>query len=135
MANILIVDDDVDAVDLCRDLLESAGHQVQTGHTGMEGLKSLKAGPLPDCVLLDVDMPVLNGPGMAHEMLLHDAGEEQIPILLVSGSPRLSVTAARVGTLLPGERDTPLWQGSHRASGASTQRAAGPRVCLELSGR
>jgi hypothetical protein len=30
-------------------------------------------------------MPVLSGPEMAHRMLLHDAGEEKIPILLVSG--------------------------------------------------
>jgi CheY-like chemotaxis protein len=78
MANVLIVDDDLDTVELSRELLESAGHLIQTGHTGEEGLKSLDAGPLPDCVMLDVDMPVLSGPGMAHQMLLHDAGEERI---------------------------------------------------------
>ena len=86
MANVLIVDDDSDTVECSRELLESAGHKIQTGYNGEDGLKSLDAGPLPDCILLDVDMPVLNGPGMAHQMLLHDAGEERIPILLVSGS-------------------------------------------------
>jgi CheY-like chemotaxis protein len=79
MSNVLIVDDSPDAVVVTTELLESAGHRVQTGYNGEEGLKSLTAGPLPDCVLLDVDMPVLNGPGMAHQMLLHDAGEERIP--------------------------------------------------------
>jgi CheY-like chemotaxis protein len=98
MANVLIVDDDLDTVDLSRDILESAGHRIRTGHTGEEGLKSLDSAPLPDCVVLDVDMPVLSGPGMAHEMLLHDAGEEKIPILLVSGRRDLAEIAARMGT-------------------------------------
>jgi FixJ family two-component response regulator len=48
--------------------------------------------------VLDVDMPVLGGPGMAHKMLLHDAGEEKIPILLVSGREDLPQVAARMGT-------------------------------------
>lgn len=98
MANILIVDDDLDTVELSQHLLESAGHLVQTGRNGEEGLASLCGGPLPDCLLLDVDMPVLSGPGMAHQMLVHDAGQEKIPILLVSGRDDLPKVASRVGT-------------------------------------
>src|ERR1700722_3395133 len=98
MANVLIADDNVETVQLCCQLLKSAGHRVQTGTNGEEGLKSLKSGPLPDCVLLDVDMPLLSGPGMAHQMLLHDAGEEGIPILLVSGRGDLQKIAERMGT-------------------------------------
>jgi FixJ family two-component response regulator len=98
MANVLIVDDDRDTLDLSKDLLESAGHRIRTGYNGEEGLKSLEAGPLPDCVLLDVDMPLLGGPDMAHEMLLLDAGRERIPILLVSGRADLAAVAARMGT-------------------------------------
>lgn len=98
MANVLIVDDDYDMAEASKELLESAGHRVRVGHGGQDGLVSLSAAPLPDCVLLDVDMPVLNGPGMAHEMLLHDAGEEKIPIVLVSGRRDLPDLAARMGT-------------------------------------
>jgi len=98
MANILIVDDDSDTVEVSTELLESSGHRVQTGYNGKQGLKSLGEGKLPDCVLLDVDMPVLNGPGMAHQMLLHDAGEEKIPIVLVSARADLPTIAARMGT-------------------------------------
>jgi DNA-binding NtrC family response regulator len=98
MANILIVDDDLDIADASKALLESAGHTIRVGHNGEEGLASLSAAPLPDCVLLDLDMPVLGGEGMAHRMLLHDAGEEQIPILLVSGRDDLRAVAARMGT-------------------------------------
>lgn len=98
MANILVVDDDADTVEICTELLESSGYRVQTGYNGEEGLASLGAGQLPDCVLLDVDMPVLTGPGMAHQMLLHDAGEEKIPIVFVSAREDLAEIAGRVGT-------------------------------------
>jgi len=71
---------------------------VRSASTGEEGLKALRAAPLPDLLVLDVDMPVLGGPGMAHKMLLHDAGEESIPILLMSGREDLPQIAAQMGT-------------------------------------
>ena len=98
MANVLIVDDDLDIADSSKDLLEADGHKVRIAHDGEQGLLSLAAAPLPDCVLLDVDMPTLDGPGMAHQMLLHDAGEEKIPIVLVSGRRDLPGVASRMGT-------------------------------------
>ena len=98
MATVLIVDDDLDIADASKELLESAGHHARIGHSGAEGLAALSTGPLPDCVVLDVEMPVMSGPGMAHEMLLHDAGQEKIPIVLVSGRSDLAAIAARMGT-------------------------------------
>jgi DNA-binding NtrC family response regulator len=98
MAHLLLVDDDNDYVEGLGALLRSMGHAVRTAATGEEGLKVLRAAPLPDAVVLDVDMPVLGGPGMAHKMLLHDAGEQDIPILLVSGRDDLPQIAGRMGT-------------------------------------
>jgi FixJ family two-component response regulator len=98
MPSVLIVDDDADTVEVTRDLLEASGYRVQTGCNGEEGLASLGAGKLPDCVIIDVDMPKLNGPRMAHQMLLHDAGEEKIPIVVVSGRGDLAEVAGRIGT-------------------------------------
>lgn len=98
MANVLIVDDDADQLGLSKKLLERAGHHVKSGSGGRAGLCSMETGELPDCVLLDVDMPEMSGPGMAHQMLLNDAGEQNIPILLVSGRHDLSEVAGRMGT-------------------------------------
>ena len=98
MTSVLIVDDDCDGLDLSRELLEAAGYRIHTGNSGKEGLGSLRSGPLPDCVLLDVDMPVQTGPEMAHQMLLHDMGEEKIPVVLVSARSDLAEVAARMGT-------------------------------------
>jgi CheY-like chemotaxis protein len=98
MAHLLLVDDDDDIIDLFARFLRSEGHEVRSASTGEEGLRALRAAPLPDVLVLDVDMPILGGPGMAHQMLLHDAGEESIPILLMSGREELPEIAARMGT-------------------------------------
>ena len=98
MAHVLLVDDDYDLVGTLAGLLRRRGHEVRTAATGEEGLHMLRTAPLPDALVLDVDMPVLGGPGMAHEMLLHDAGEERIPIVLMSGNADLAEIARRMGT-------------------------------------
>jgi CheY-like chemotaxis protein len=98
MARLLIVDDDDDIVQALGELLREEGHEVHTASTGEEGLVVLTRWPLPDVLVLDVDMPILSGPEMAHEMLLHDAGEEKIPIILMSGRVDLPQVARRLGT-------------------------------------
>jgi len=98
MAHILLVDDDDDIVEIFAEFLRSEGHEVRSASTGEKGLQALRAAPLPDLLVLDVDMPVLGGPGMADKMLLHDAGEERIPILLMSGREDLPKIAAQMGT-------------------------------------
>src|SRR5450432_1215737 len=98
MTHILLVDDDNDIVDAVGELLRGEGHEVHSASTGEEGLVVLRGASLPDALLLDVDMPVLGGPGMAHKMLLHDAGEEGIPIILMSARQDLAQVAQRMGT-------------------------------------
>jgi DNA-binding NtrC family response regulator len=98
MAHLLIVDDDADIVSVLGDLLRDMGHEVQSASTGEEGLVILRCSPLPDALVLDVDMPILGGPAMAHKMLLHDAGEENIPIILMSGRADLAKIARQMGT-------------------------------------
>jgi DNA-binding NtrC family response regulator len=98
MARVLLVDDDDDIVELFAEVLRSEGHDVSTASSGEDGLRALRAAPLPDLLVLDVDMPILGGPEMAHKMLLHDAGEENVPILLMSGRENLPEIAGRMGT-------------------------------------
>ena len=98
MARLLLVDDDNDIVEALGELLRREGHEVHSASTGEEGLVVLRASSLPDALILDVDMPVLGGPGMAHKMLLHDVGEENVPIILMSANPNLSEIARKMGT-------------------------------------
>jgi CheY-like chemotaxis protein len=97
MANLLLVDDDLDIADAFADVLRAEGHQVRMARNGEEGLARL-AEEKPDLVISDVQMPVLDGPDMAYEIFLRDAGSELIPILLTSGVADLHHVARQVGT-------------------------------------
>lgn len=97
MADLLIVDDDADIAELLGEALAHHGHHVRIARDGMEGLSEL-ASRMPDAVLLDVEMPILDGPDMACQMFLRNCGLESIPIILLSGVVDLERIAARVGT-------------------------------------
>ena len=97
MAELLIVDDDADVADLLAEALADRGHEVRRADNGQQGMREL-AKHMPDLIVLDVEMPELDGPAMAMRMYLNDRGLETIPIVLVSGVVDLRRIAARVGT-------------------------------------
>jgi DNA-binding NtrC family response regulator len=97
MGNLVIVDDDVDAADMLKEILQEDGHEVRVAHDGREGMAVLDA-RRPDVVLLDVEMPELTGPEVAIAMLVHNLGLENVPVILCSGVIDLPSTAALVGT-------------------------------------
>ncbi len=61
MANYLIVDDNADETEVLSKLLAHAGHTVDTAPNGREALAQVLAHK-PDVVLLDLLMPVMDGP-------------------------------------------------------------------------
>lgn len=97
MADLLIIEDDLDIAEALSLLMQSLGHSVRIGYNGSEGLR-LADERSPDLILLDVEMPVLDGPATSLAMLVHNRGLELIPIILLSGSPDLGRVANEVGT-------------------------------------
>lgn len=97
MSELLIVDDDSDLAELLEDALAAHGHHIVRAANGAQGLEALST-RIPDAIVLDVEMPELDGPAMALQMYLHDRGFEMVPIVLVSGVVGLPAVAARVGT-------------------------------------
>lgn len=97
MADLLVVDDDPDAAGALAEAMLNEGHCVRVAYDGREGL-GLATERMPDAVLLDVDMPVLDGPGLAWRMLVHNCGLEKVPVVLLSGVPELAEIARQVGT-------------------------------------
>jgi len=89
MANLLIVDDEPSLVLLMRAVLEKVGHTVSEACNGQEALVKLgvapddPAAPLPDLILLDVMMPVLDGIGTAAALRDHPRAAK-VPILIVT---------------------------------------------------
>jgi two-component system alkaline phosphatase synthesis response regulator PhoP len=89
MAKILVVDDEPSVVMLMRFVLEKSGHAVSEAHNGVEALKILGVDPenasseLPDVILLDVMMPIMDGLETAETLREHPRASK-VPILVVS---------------------------------------------------
>lgn len=97
MADIVVIDDDLDCADVLGEILRADGHVVRVGYNGEEGLQLVHE-RCPEVAVLDVEMPILDGPAMAYQMFVRDCGLERIPIVLLSGAPNLREVATSVGT-------------------------------------
>ncbi len=67
MAKIMIIDDETDILELVSISLEREGHEVLTADRGDKALEMLK-GERPNLIILDVNMPGLNGWETLEEM-------------------------------------------------------------------
>jgi CheY-like chemotaxis protein len=97
MIDILIVDDDTDLATTLGEVLELLGNTTRVAFNGEEGLQAI-AEHMPDVLLLDVEMPVLDGPSTANRLRTEDLGRELIPIIVSSGFSDIESVAERIGT-------------------------------------
>jgi CheY-like chemotaxis protein len=97
LANILIVEDDCDTAEGLAELLFAIGHDTRTAPNGLEGLRRI-AERVPDVVLLDAEMPILDGPGMARRLADQRAGLPRIPIVLISAAANIRDLARQMST-------------------------------------
>jgi DNA-binding response OmpR family regulator len=79
---VLIVDDEPDLVSTVEYRLKFADCHVVTASNGQEGLKQA-AVEKPDLILLDTNMPVMNGHEML-ERLRADDGLKHIPVIMLT---------------------------------------------------
>lgn len=80
MKRILVVDDELDIALAVRAVLEAEGYQVDTAANGSECLAMLRRA-LPDLLLLDVMMPLVDGFGVLEQM--REEGL-QAPVVMMS---------------------------------------------------
>ncbi|MBN8656528.1 MAG: response regulator [Anaerolineae bacterium] len=86
-ARLLVVDDNkVNRMALSRSL-ELQGHVVETAENGQEGLEKFRSG-VYDLMLLDIEMPVMNGFEVL-EACLKDFDLRQTPIIMTSAMEEL----------------------------------------------
>jgi two-component system cell cycle response regulator DivK len=79
---ILVIEDNLQNLYLMRFLLESHGYTVLSATDGLDGIEM--AGRLhPDCILLDIQLPKLDGYGVA-VALRADRSLAAIPIIAVT---------------------------------------------------
>ena len=89
MAKILVVDDEPLLRRMLSDVLEEAGHSVITADSGAAAIDLARA-ERPDCILLDIIMPGLDGYETCDAFKTDDA-LSQIPVFLVSATTDLRV--------------------------------------------
>jgi len=84
MSTILIVEDNEKNMKLARDVLRAKGYATLEATTGEDGVR-LAREKLPDLVLMDIQLPGINGIE-ALRQLRADAVTARIPVLAVTAS-------------------------------------------------
>lgn len=85
MPKLMLVEDDAVIQENLAAILEDEGFEVVCASHGEEGLSLLKSTTLPDLLLLDLMMPVMNGWQMRKAMLERPSWAS-IPCIIVSGA-------------------------------------------------
>ncbi|WP_373044572.1 response regulator [Vulgatibacter sp.] len=82
---VLVVDDEFTIVETLAEILSWEGYRVVTAPNGREGLAALEK-DVPDLVLLDMMMPVMDGLQMLEEMRRRPE-VRHVPVVLMTAAP------------------------------------------------
>jgi CheY-like chemotaxis protein len=85
MKTILIIDDEYDIISSLEMILSFEGYAVLTAFHGADAMAILKSSPVPDLIISDMTMPVLDGYGLLNAVKSHDK-LKNIPIILMSAA-------------------------------------------------
>jgi DNA-binding response OmpR family regulator len=92
--SILIVEDDDDLRELVKTMLEIEDFRVQTAQHGLEALQRVKE-HMPDLILLDMKMPVMDGPSFALEFRSRHG--DSAPIVVITAAEHAATRAQEIG--------------------------------------
>jgi PAS domain S-box-containing protein len=81
-ADILVIDDTPENLNLLAAMLKTQGYKVRSVTKGSTGLRGALAAP-PDLILLDVNMPEMNGYEVCQQLKNYDQTRE-IPVIFIS---------------------------------------------------
>ena len=88
-----VVDDDASFRKAMERRLKQAGYEVATYPSAMHLLVNLPAENIPSCILLDVQIPGLDGPGL--QKRLNELGST-LPIVFIAGNPDIPTTVRAI---------------------------------------
>lgn len=95
--DVLVVDDDADALEVIALMLESGGHRVTGETSARQALARLQAGERFDLVLLDVVMPGMDGVTLLRRLREDPATTMQLVVVCSAGGQRLMAHAMDAG--------------------------------------
>lgn len=82
MPKVLVVDDSPTEIYQFKDMLEGLGYEVITAENGRDGVELARL-EQPDCVLMDIVMPDMNGFQATRQICRGDQ-TKHIPVIIVS---------------------------------------------------
>lgn len=98
--NILMIDDEVSVCEIARDMLSGLGYAVQIVHDGKTGLEYYRDRQANvDCILLDVNMPVMGGK-QTFDLLRQE--NPFVRIILITGYGRDTLETSRFSSEING---------------------------------
>jgi len=92
--SILLVEDDALIRDGLALVLQAASYVVRHAADGQEALRALRSLPLPDLILLDMVMPVMNGWEFLHARPAESPAASAIPVIVFSAAYEVAPRAA-----------------------------------------
>ncbi len=87
---VLIVEDELSIAELLSMALTDAGYRVVLAANGRRAMELLNNEPLPDLIITDFMMPVLDGVGLIQAMQRSEA-QRAIPYIIMSSVPEDAV--------------------------------------------
>ena len=92
---ILVAEDDVELRSTVAEYLRGEGFEVDEADNGASALSVARAAP-PDVLLLDLNMPEVDGPAVLEDWK-SSADLKDVPVVLVSAGPDLADVAQQYG--------------------------------------
>ena len=83
VAKILVIDDEPEITDIIEAFLKNAGYDVRTENSSVMGIEKARAF-LPDLILLDIMMPVMDGYQVCNE-LKKNPNTKHVPVIFLTG--------------------------------------------------
>jgi CheY-like chemotaxis protein len=94
---LLVVEDDITARELMSLLLAGEGYRVATAANGADALARLKDSDRPSLILLDLNMPVMDGPTFCARR--GTGGAADIPVVVLSSATDAEEQGRRLGAV------------------------------------
>ena len=88
MPTVLVVDDDPDTLYILSEVLAAIGCSTVTARNGIEALEYMARNPLPDLLMTDLSMPLMDGKGLIESLRRRCAaqGVPMVPVIVVTGA-------------------------------------------------
>lgn len=96
----LVVDDDSGIRDSLAACLEAEGYRVTTAQNGASGIEQVRA-CLPDIVIVDLIMPVMNGHQFINRLRGDPATAATRVVLMTGATPRVEIPIPAADAVLP----------------------------------